>query len=232
MPDVSQDSQIYRDTISAVENGESELIKAKEGTSIIDSEDISFYVLAPNSMWYSETNEYSLVTRLTYKDTSFLFTGDAESVSEKEIINSGNDIDSNLLKVGHHGGSTSTSQNFLNEVSPEYAVISAGRDNPYGHPSDKVLKRLNNSGAQIFRTDQIGSITAISDGNNIKIGKSKISESSSIANIKYIGNTNSMKFHYPGCSSVKDMKEKNKIFFKIRDKAIKQGFIPCSICNP
>jgi competence protein ComEC len=231
MPDVAQDSQIYRDTVSAVENEDAELIKAKAGISIIDSEDISFYVLAPNSMWYSETNEYSLVTRLTYKDTSFLFTGDAEGVSETEMINAGYDIDSDLLKVGHHGGKTSTSKNFLDCVSPEYAVISVGKDNSYGHPTDQVLKRLNNSGAQIFRTDEIGSITAVSDGTDIKIGKSQISESNNI-NVKYIGNNNSMKFHYPDCSSVKDMKDKNKSFFKSRDKAIKQGFIPCGICKP
>lgn len=232
MPDVSQDSQIYRDTISSIENGETELIKAKAGTSIINSDDISFYVLAPNSMWYSETNEYSLVTKLTYKDTSFLFTGDAEGVSEKEIIDAGYDIDSDLLKVGHHGGKTSTSQEFLSKVSPMYAVISVGRDNPYGHPNSQVLKRLNNSGAQIFRTDEMGSIIAVSDGKDIKIGKSQISESNNIANAKYIGNANSMKFHYPDCSSVKDMKDKNKRFFKSRDKAIKQGFTPCSICKP
>lgn len=232
MPDVAQDSQIYRDTIFSIENGETELIKAKAGTSIINSEDISFYVLAPNSMWYSETNEYSLVTRLTYKDTSFLFTGDAESVSETEIINAGYDIDSDLLKVGHHGGRTSTSQSFLDCVSPEYAVISVGKDNPYGHPHDEVLKRLNNSGAQTFRTDEMGSITAVSDGNNIKIDKSQISESNNITNAKYVGNINSMKLHYPDCSSVKDMKDKNKRFFKSRDKAIKQGFTPCSICKP
>lgn len=232
MPDVSQDTKIYRDTINAVENSGAELIKAKAGTIIINSEDISFYVLAPNSMWYSETNEYSLVTKLTYKDTSFLFTGDAEGASETEMVNAGYDIGSDLLKVGHHGGKTSTSQNFLDYVSPEYAVISVGKDNSYGHPTPQVLERLNNSGVQIFRTDELGSITAISDGVDIKIGKSQISEENSIVNAKYIGNINSMKFHYPDCSSVKDMKDKNKKLLKNRDKAIKQGFIPCSICKP
>lgn len=232
MPDVSADSQIYKETIQAIQSEDAELIKAKAGTSIIDSDNLSFDVLAPNSMWYSETNEYSLVTRLVYKDTSFLFTGDAESVSELEMVKAGYEIDSDLLKVGHHGGETSTSQIFLDAVTPKYAVISAGKDNTYGHPHKKTLNRLNAIGASIYRTDELGTITASSDGSQIKIDKSSFSEEKNINKTNYIGNINSMKFHYPDCSSVSNMKDTNKKLFKNRTDAINQGFAPCSICKP
>lgn len=231
MPDVSADSKIYKDTINAIREEGAELINAKAGTSIIASDDLSFDVLAPNSMWYSELNEYSLVTRLVYKDTSFLFTGDAESVSELEMVKAGYEIDSDLLKVGHHGGETSSSQVFLDEVTPEYAVISAGKDNPYGHPHKKTLSRLNAIGAEIYRTDELGTITASSDGTKIKIDKAGYEETT-INKSKYIGNINSMKFHYSDCSSVSSMKDRNKRFFKDRKDAVSQGFVPCSICKP
>jgi len=232
MPDVSADSQIYKNTIQAIHNENTELIKAKAGTSIIDSSNLSFDVLAPNSMWYSETNEYSLVTRLVYKDTSFLFTGDAESVSELEMVKAGYEIDSDLLKVGHHGGETSSSQIFLDAVTPKYAVISVGKDNPYGHPHKKTLNRLNAMGASVYRTDELSTITALSDGSQIKIDKAEFSEEKNINKTNYIGNINSMKFHYLDCSSVINMKDTNKKLFRNRADAVKQGFIPCSICKP
>lgn len=238
MPDVPADSQIFKDTIQAIQNEDAELIKSKAGTSIIDSENLSIEVLAPNSMWYSEMNEYSLVTRLVYGSTSFLFTGDAESVSELEMIKAGYEIDSDLLKVGHHGGETSTSQLFLNVVTPKYAVISVGKDNSYGHPHYEALNRLDAAGADVYRTDEMGSIIASSNGLQIKINKAAAqyvtepSEEETANQAKYIGNINSMKFHYPDCTSVRSMKDINKRFLKNRADAIKQGFDPCSICKP
>lgn len=238
MPDVSADSQIYKKTILAIQNEDAELIKAKAGTSIIDSGNLSFEVLAPNSMWYSETNEYSLVTRLVYGDTSFLFTGDAESVSELEMVKAGYEINSDLLKVGHHGGETSTSQVFLDAVTPKYAVISVGKGNSYGHPHNKTLSRLNAIDANVYRTDELGSITVSSDGSHIKIDETakpyipQPSEEKNANKTKYIGNINSLKFHYPDCSSVSNMKDTNKKLFKNRADAINQGFEPCSICKP
>jgi competence protein ComEC len=97
-------------------------------------------ILAPNNKEYEEVNNYSIVIKLVYEDTSFLFTGDAEGESEKEMLSSGYNIKADVLKVGHHGSSSSTTKKFLNEVSPKYAIISCGKENKYGHPHKEIYK--------------------------------------------------------------------------------------------
>lgn len=116
---------------------------------------------------YGDLNNNSIVMKVTYGDTSFLFTGDAEREAELDIIDSGYDLSADVLKVGHHGSSTSTSYVFLREVMPEYAVISCGKNNSYGHPHEETLSRLSDEGAVIYRTDESGHIVAVSDGENI-----------------------------------------------------------------
>ncbi|MCC8169752.1 MAG: MBL fold metallo-hydrolase [Oscillospiraceae bacterium] len=116
---------------------------------------------------YDDLNNNSIVMKVTYGDTSFLFTGDAEREAEQDIIDAGYDLSADVLKVGHHGSSTSTSYVFLREVMPEYAVISCGKDNSYGHPHEETMSRLNDEGAVIYRTDENGHIIAKSDGQNI-----------------------------------------------------------------
>ena len=116
-----------------------------------------------------DANNGSLVCRLTYGTTSFLFTGDAEASSETQMTDSGADLHADVLKVGHHGSNTSSSTRFLNAVTPEYAVISVGKDNSYGHPTNETLLRLQAAGAQILRTDELGTITFISDGEQLSV---------------------------------------------------------------
>lgn len=110
----------------------------------------------------------SAVLKVTYKDTSFLFTGDAEKRSETDMLKQTELLHADVLKAGHHGSDTSTSQEFLNAVHPAYAVISAGADNKYGHPKQAILNRLKKTGVTIFRIDKQGTITAISDGSEIR----------------------------------------------------------------
>lgn len=116
---------------------------------------------------YEDTNNNSIVLKVTYGDTSFLFTGDAEREVESDMLDGGFDLTADVLKVGHHGSSTSSSYPFLREVMPKYAVISCGRDNSYGHPHREPLSRLADVGAKIYRTDEQGHIIARSDGKNI-----------------------------------------------------------------
>ena len=116
-----------------------------------------------------DTNNGSLVCKLTYGTTSFLFTGDAEASSETQMTDSGADLRADVLKVGHHGSNTSSSTRFLNAVAPEYAVISVGKDNNYGHPTNEALLRLQAAGAQILRTDELGTITFQSDGEQLSV---------------------------------------------------------------
>lgn len=120
-----------------------------------------------------DLNSTSIVLKIIYGNTSFLFTGDAESDEEEEILNSGADLKSTVLKVGHHGSRTSTSYPFLREVMPQYAVISVEKGNSYGHPNEETLSKLSDAGVEVYRTDESGDIVMTSDGNSISITTSK-----------------------------------------------------------
>jgi competence protein ComEC len=115
----------------------------------------------------AEPNNTSIVLRVVYGDTSFLFTGDAERAEEADILETGFDLRSTVLKVGHHGGDTSTTYPFLREVMPEYAVISVGANNSYGHPHENTLSRLRDAEAMVYRTDLQSTITCVSDGKTV-----------------------------------------------------------------
>ena len=205
----------------------------------------------------AEGNNSSIVLKVTFGDTSFLFTGDAEREEEQELLESGYDLESTVLKVGHHGSDTSTSYLFLRTVNPQYAVISVGADNTYGHPTEAVLSRLRDADVKTYRTDLQGTITAVSDGkkvtfqternaeintldqagpgqkNEVVPSAGKAAASDSSAEKTYVLNTNTHKFHDPDCSSVSQMKEKNKrIVTESRDQIITDGYEPCGRCHP
>lgn len=195
-------------------------------------------VLGPRET-YSNVNSTSLVLRVTYGETSFLFTGDMESDAEKDLVEAGCDLSADVLKVGHHGSDTSTSYVFLNEVMPEYAVISVGKDNDYGHPSDTVLSRLRDAGAAVYRTDLQGDVLAVSDGKTVTITTARNehiqtnpTEQQSVeeTEISYIGNVNSKKFHRTTCSSLPE--EQNQVYFTDRAQAVAEGYSPCGNCKP
>lgn len=129
-------------------------------------------VLAPNGTSYDDANNYSIVIKLEYGNNSFLFTGDAEDVSEEEMLAKGFDLRADVLKAGHHGSSSSSTDAFLNAVNPKYAVISVGKDNDYGHPHKETLQKFSSKGINVYRTDESGTIVATSDGNNITFSAS------------------------------------------------------------
>ena len=113
---------------------------------------------------HNNVNDDSLVMCLTYGDTNFLFTGDMTADAEKELIEDGENVKCDVLKVGHHGSSGSSCYQFLYEAEPKIAVISCGRDNDYGHPHEETLGRLKDAGVTVYRTDELGSIVIFSDG--------------------------------------------------------------------
>lgn len=125
--------------------------------------------LGPVSEKNKELNSTSIVLKITYGDTSFLFTGDAERDEEEEILRTDADLKSTVLKVGHHGSSSSTSYPFLREVMPLYAVISCEKGNSYGHPHRETVSRLSDAGVKLYRTDENGDIVIKSDGTNITV---------------------------------------------------------------
>lgn len=196
---------------------------------------------------YSDPNNQSLVLKLTYGETSFLFTGDAEWDAEHDMVEAGVDLNATVLKVGHHGSNSSSSYVFLREVMPQYAVISVGADNRYVHPTDEVLSRLIDADVTVYQTDLQGTVLCESDGQSVKFstekeGKVPISINASqrkqeqlpvVSSTKYVLNTNTKKFHYPDCKSVKEIKDKNKkeVDFS-REELISQGYKPCGNCNP
>ncbi len=123
-------------------------------------------VFSPNSDSYDNYNNYSPIIKIYYGNNSFLFTGDAEEVLEDEVINEGFNLKSDVLKIGHHGSSTSTSNNFLTKVNPKITIVSVGKDNSYGHPTQETLDKIKNT--TVYRTDISGSIVITSDGKTIK----------------------------------------------------------------
>ena len=149
------------------------------------------------------------------------------------LIDSGAELKSDLLKVGHHGAATSSGAEFLREVSPQWAVISVGADNDFGHPADETLKRLSSAGANVLRTDKNGTITVNSDGKTITLTAERNFKSITAdepVGETYIGNKNTKKFHRQSCHTLPA--EKNRVELKSRDEAIKQGYVPCKNCNP
>ena len=129
--------------------------------------------LAPSQL-HAGMNDCSIVLKVTYGSTSFLFTGDAELEEEKELLASGFDLSANVLKVGHHGSNTSTSQEFLNAVNPSISVISCGRGNKHGHPAQSTLYFLQEQGCSLFRTDIYGTIIITSDGTQLLVSPERI----------------------------------------------------------
>lgn len=172
LPKASNNSKTYTNLLKSIKNKGLAVNTAKAGDNIIDSDNLSVEIIAPNSSDYSSLNDYSVVLRIVYDDRSFLFMGDAEVLSEDEILDNNFDVRSDVIKVGHHGSNTSSGSRFLNKVMPSYAIISVGVDNKYYHPHPSILKRYEKLGSKIYRTDEEGDIILTSDGSGIEI-KSK-----------------------------------------------------------
>ena len=166
MPNVSHNTQTFERLLNSIQNKGLLIDAAKDGVSILSEPELEINIVAPVRDNYRDLNDHSAVIKLTYKNASFIFMGDAETLSEGHITA---DVSADVLKVGHHGSRTSTSAAFLSRVDPTYAVISVGSGNTYGHPTDEVLSRLDNAGVDVFRTDLQGTIVFISDGESITV---------------------------------------------------------------
>lgn len=170
MPKKTATTKTYKDVITAIKNKNMKITLPKRGT-VFKLGDAECTIVAPDNKEYEDVNNYSIVIKLIYKDTSFLFTGDAEGESEKEMLKSGYNTKADVLKVGHHGSVSSTTKKFLNEVSPKYAVISCGKENKYGHPHKETIQALNAKNVQLYRTDKMGTIIVTSNGKDISFNK-------------------------------------------------------------
>jgi len=251
MPKVTSTTKTFADVVAAIS---SKGLKATlpELGSTFKLGDANCTILSPANPKSEDLNTYSIVLKIMFGTTKFLFTGDAQASNEQDMINEGYDLSADVLKVGHHGSHTSTSQIFLDKVNPKYAVISLGKDNDYGHPHKEVMVRMQAKNIPVYRTDESGTIIATSDGTNIKFNTNP-------GSYKYSGTSNSIttsasekttptpnistanqnqsvtlyttktgsKYHLEGCSSL----SKSKIPISLSDAKAK-GLTACSICHP
>lgn len=253
-PVTSYDSEAFRNFVKYTEKSGASVTVPKVGQSF-KLGSATAVILGCNST--DETNNSSIVIKITYGETSFLFTGDAEREAEQIILESGANLSSTVLKVGHHGSESSTTYPFLREIMPSYAVISVGEGNMYGHPTESLLSRLKDAEVKVFRTDLQGTVICESDGKTVNFTVSRNpnantfappsfsaepetsnsdrqdNESESPTQTNYILNTNSKKFHLPSCSSVQSIKEENKkSFYGSLDELLEMDYTPCGNCNP
>ncbi len=168
-PKVTTTTNTYENMISSLKKKSLKITTLKGGEDPgIDLDGAKIEVFSPNAAKYEDLNNYSPIIKIKYGEKSFLFTGDAEKEIENEVIDKNVDLKSDVLKVGHHGSASSTTQEFLNEVSPSIAVISVGKNNTYKHPGEKTLTRLEKKNIKIYRTDIDGDIILFTDGSKIE----------------------------------------------------------------
>jgi competence protein ComEC len=192
----------------------------------------------------SDANNASIVLRITYGSVSFLLPGDMQTEERATVAKWPR---STVLKVAHHGSRNGTDLAFAKAVSPEYAVISCGAGNPYGHPHREAIIALQSAGAKVLSTAIDGTVVFTTDGKSISYTTSQAAAapaptrqtteehagpaaSAATGETYYIGNKRSKVFHRPSCHTLPSTK--NQVIFRTRDEAIAQGYRPCKNCNP
>ncbi len=160
---------VYEKLLRAIKIEGCKVTKAENNLEILNKNGVLVECLGPVGTGYGDLNEYSAIIKLTYGENTFLFMGDATEENEKELLKLGEDIDCDVLKVGHHGSSTSSSEEFLDEAAPDYAVISAGEDNRYGHPHRETLNKFSLRDIKSYITKDNGTIVMVSDGAKLNI---------------------------------------------------------------
>lgn len=258
LPDCTSNTATYRDVLSSMKSKNYTATHPAAGQKFSLGK-AQFTITGPVQK-YNSTNDNSLSLRLTFMQSSFLFTGDVTQNAEPDLIAKNKTLQADVLKIAHHGSKYSTTSAFLAAVSPKYAVISCAEGNSYGFPCARVLNLLRKNHVKTFRTDEQGSIVATSNGQTIswntspstswKAGEStkqhttsnrQTKKSSSNTNTSkkidknasYVINTSTKKFHLPSCYSVKKMSVANTQSTKAsRSELIKEGYSPCKNCNP
>ena len=168
MPKISTNTKTFEDVLDAISN-KGLTVTAPKKDDIFEIGKAKCTVMTDSILDQDNLNLSSIIIRLEYGENSFLFMGDAEEENEKQI----NWPKTDVLKVGHHGSNTSSSERFINEVQPKYSIIMVGKDNSYKLPKQETIDKLNNIGSEIYRTDENGTIEIISNGENIEVTVAK-----------------------------------------------------------
>ena len=240
MPEKQHTTIVFEDLLLAIQEKGLSINKAKAGEMLFEEDGLSMNILAPSGITGNNLNDYSVANRLVFGDTSFVFTGDAEKKSEKHMVESGYNLEADVLKIGHHGGDTSSINSFLTKVDADYGIISAGKDNQYGHPHPNVMNRLADHGVETFRTDEDGTIIVSSDGQNIEFNKkpTEIVKASSNSTgsegttdgderVEVYRTDTGSKYHRGDCRTLKHSKVAVPL-----DEAKEEGLSACGICHP
>ena len=165
MPKKQSNSKTFINLLNTIKDKGLKINTAKADVSIIDSDKLKVNLIAPTKE-YSDSNNNSAVVKITYINRCFLFMGDAEAESEKNITD---DVKCDVVKIGHHGSDTSSSDTFVKKTKAKYAIISVGKGNVYKHPYESTIKKWESIGAEVLRTDELGDIVISTNGNDISI---------------------------------------------------------------
>lgn len=240
MPRATHTTKTYEDLLLAIKEKGLLITTARAGQPLLTALNLNALFIAPRDTSYEHLNDFSAVLKISYENTCFLFTGDAEAKSETEMLLA-SDVSpkADVLKVAHHGGKTSTSAQFLEAVAPKYAVISVGAGNSYGHPSKEVLDRLEKAKVTVFRTDLHGTVVVTSDGKSITVSTSSNSQAETVPSpavlpmakkpadpTVYMTKTGSA-YHVESCRHL----AQSKIGLSLSE-AKKRGLSACKVCNP
>lgn len=242
LPKKETTTRTFEDVLDAISNKNLKITKPTVGNTYSIG-DAKFTIVAPNGSYGSSLNNWSVGIRLVNGSTSFLMCGDAEKKAESDILANGLKMKADVLKTGHHGSSTSTTTAFLKAVDPNYAVISCGTGNTYGHPSKQTITRLRNAGVKIYRTDSQGTVIATSNGKKITWNKKpttnfKSGNQTGSGTTTNTGTTTGKtvwvhitdtgtKYHLAGCRYLNS--SDHKVTLK---QAKEKGLTPCSVCKP
>lgn len=233
-PTKTYDTKVFNDFLHYVDQQRLDVTIPAPGDKLtLGSADIT--VLGPVKS-YEDPNNTSIVLMVDFGQTRFLFTGDAEKEAETDMLNYWEgkfDWDVDVLKSGHHGSSTSSGYRFIYETDPEYAIVSCGKDNDYGHPHIETIDLYEDAGLPMLRTDELGTVLAVSDGRDVTIiweKQHKIPMDLEPADGfgTYIANKNSKTLHTPFCDGLP--KKENQIAYASYDEAIAAGCKPCGSC--
>lgn len=259
LPDLQKDTKTYQDVLKVIQDKGKKITYPVVGNTYTLG-NAEFTVIAPVEEDYGDNwNDYSVGILLQFGENRFVFTGDAEEEAEQDMIEEDVELSADVLKAAHHGSDTANTIPFLEEVKPTSVVISCGEGNSYGHPRAGAMNNFRSIGAKVYRTDEQGTIVAVSDGTEItwncspseswKAGEPGGSQGTELEKAEtergkkknnekelqgaYILNTNTKKFHEKSCSSVEQIQEENKEYSNLTAQELEeQGYEPCKRCNP
>lgn len=252
-PDYETDTMIYQSFETMLQKNGAKVVHPIQGDRFyLDS--LELQIVGPFTYSYTEENDRSICIRIVHGKNCFLMCGDAGEQAESDMISLKEPLQSDVYVVNHHGSSYSNTTSFLKCVDPKIALISCATGNSYGHPAKETLERLKKSDCMLYRTDVQNNIVLFSDGKKIWSDKEATecwepgeelwrNESENCSNdqqtatslnqVQYVCNTNTKKFHYETCKSIKQMKEKNKKYTTAsREELIQQGYQSCGNCHP